>query len=53
MGEKDASLKNTMFFDVSPFSPLQVHLRFHGHYYLHLQGRSVSQATDQQEAGSK
>jgi hypothetical protein len=47
------SLKNTVFFDVIPCSPLEVYLRFGGHYCLHLRGRNVSQTTNQQEVGGK
>jgi hypothetical protein len=41
----------TIFWDVTPCSPVEVHRRFGGTYYL--QGRRVRQANNQQEASNK
>jgi hypothetical protein len=35
----------TIFWDVMPCSPVEVHWNFGGTYYLHLQGRSVNQVS--------
>jgi hypothetical protein len=42
-------MKSTLFFDVTRFSPIELHRRFGYTYCLHPQGR-VSQANDQQNA---
>jgi hypothetical protein len=43
------TMKGTaVFWDAVPYSPVEVHQRFGGMYYLHLQGRRVSQAGNQQ-----
>jgi hypothetical protein len=44
--------ESTVFWDVMPCSPVEVLLLFGGTYYLHLQGRRVSQAGNQQDEGS-
>jgi hypothetical protein len=43
--------KNTVFWNVMPCIPVQVHLHFRGTNCLHLQGRRISQASNQKEAG--
>jgi hypothetical protein len=35
--------KITIFWDITPYSPLNVNRRFGGTYRLHLQGRKISQ----------
>jgi hypothetical protein len=42
-----------IFWDVTPCSLVEVHGRFGGTYCLHIQGRSVSQGSNQQEVGGK
>jgi hypothetical protein len=37
-----------VFWDAAPYSPVEVHRRFGGMYYLHLQGRRVTQIGKQQ-----
>jgi hypothetical protein len=46
-------MKNPIFWDITPYSPLKVNRRFGGTDYLHSQGRRISQASNQYEAGSK
>jgi hypothetical protein len=45
--------RSTVVWDVTPFSPVGLHRRFGGTYCLYLQGQTVSQASSQQDAGSK
>jgi hypothetical protein len=40
-------MKSTIFWDITPCSPLKVKLRFGGTYRLHLHGRRISQARNQ------
>jgi hypothetical protein len=42
-------LKSTIFFDITPYSPLKVNRRFGGTYRLHLQSRRISRAKNQRE----
>jgi hypothetical protein len=44
-------MKSSVFWDMTPCSPVKVNQRFG--ISAHLQGRSVSQARNQHEAGSK
>jgi hypothetical protein len=44
-------MKSAVFSDVKSCRPVEVHRCFGGTYYLHFQGRMVSQAIDQQESG--
>jgi hypothetical protein len=37
-------MKSTIFWDITPCSPLKVNRRFGGTYCLHLQGRRISRA---------
>jgi hypothetical protein len=43
-------MKNILFWDITPCSPLKVNPLFGGTYRLHLQGRRISQARNQQVA---
>jgi hypothetical protein len=43
-------IKNAMFWDITPCSPLKVNWRFGGTYRLHLQGRRISRARNQRES---
>jgi hypothetical protein len=43
-------MKSTVFWDITLCSPLKVNRRFGGTYRLHLQGRRISRAINQQEA---
>jgi uncharacterized protein YjiK len=45
-------MKSTIFWDIKPCSPLKVNRFFGGKYRLHLQGRRISEARYQHEAGS-
>jgi hypothetical protein len=45
--------KNSVFWDITPCSPLKVNRRFGGTCHLHLQCQRISQANKQREAGSK
>jgi hypothetical protein len=45
-----SELKNTIFWDITPRSPLKVNRRFGGTYRLHLQGRRISRARNQPES---
>jgi hypothetical protein len=38
------SMKSTIFWDITPRSPLNVNRRFGATYRLHLQGRRISRA---------
>jgi hypothetical protein len=46
-------MKSSVFWDITPCSPLKVNRRFGGTYGLHIQGPKLSQARNQREAGSK
>jgi hypothetical protein len=46
-------MKSSGLFDITPSGTLLVNRRFEGTYHLHLQGRRISQARNQHEAGSK
>jgi hypothetical protein len=46
-------VKSCIFWDVTPCSPLKLNRRFGGTCRLHLQGRRISQARNQREAGGK
>jgi hypothetical protein len=43
-------MKSTIFWDITPCSPLKFNRRFGGTYRLHLQGRRISQAINQRES---
>jgi hypothetical protein len=43
-------MKNTIFWDIMPCSPLSVNRRFGEIYRLHLQGRKTSRARNQRES---
>jgi hypothetical protein len=45
-------MKSTVFWDITPSSPLEVNRRFGGTYRLHLQGRRMNQARNEHKAGS-
>jgi hypothetical protein len=45
-----SNLKSSIFWDITPCSPLKVNGRFRGTCRLHFQGRRVSQARKQREA---
>jgi hypothetical protein len=47
------SLKNSIFWDIKPYSPLKIKRRFCGIYYLLLQGLVLSEETNKYETGSK
>jgi hypothetical protein len=42
-------IKSTIFWDITPCSPLNVNRRFGGTYRLHLQGRRISRERNQRE----
>jgi hypothetical protein len=46
-------MKSSIFWDITPCSPLKVNRRFGGIYCLHLQGLKISQIKHQCEAGCK
>jgi hypothetical protein len=46
------TMKNSIFWDVTPCIPVKVYRRFGGTYYLYPQGRRVSQASDHEETSS-
>jgi hypothetical protein len=46
-------MKSSTFWDITPFNPLKVNRRFGEKSRLHLEGRRISQARNQREAGSK
>jgi hypothetical protein len=46
-------MKSSIFWDITPCSPLKVNRRFGWTCHLHLQGRRISQARNQREARSK
>jgi hypothetical protein len=43
-------MKSTIFWNITPCSPLRVNRRFGGTHRLHLQGRKISQARNQRES---
>jgi hypothetical protein len=43
-------MKSTIFWDITPCSPLEVNRRFGGTYRFHLQGRRISGARNQPES---
>jgi hypothetical protein len=45
-----ATIKTTIFWDITPFSPLKVNRRFGGTNRLHLQGRRINRARNQRES---
>jgi hypothetical protein len=45
-------MKSSIFWDITPYSPMKVNWRFGGICRLHLQGRRISRARNQHEAGS-
>jgi hypothetical protein len=49
----DIRLRSSVFWDITPCSPLKVNQNFGGTCRLHLQGRKISQARNQRDAGSK
>jgi hypothetical protein len=48
--KETASLKSTIFWDMTPCSPLKVNRRFGGSYSLHLQFRKINRARNQRES---
>jgi hypothetical protein len=46
-------MKSSLFWDIIPCSLFKVNRHFGGICHLHLQGQRISQARNQQEAGSK
>jgi hypothetical protein len=46
-------MKSTIFWDVTPCSPLKVNRRYGGRYGLHFQGRKISQQETNVKAGGK
>jgi hypothetical protein len=42
--------KSSIFWDITPCSPLKVKRRFGGTYRIHLQGRRISRARNQNES---
>jgi hypothetical protein len=46
-------VRNSVFGDITRYSPLEVNGHFRGMYRLHLRGWRVSQVRNQHEAGSK
>jgi hypothetical protein len=43
-------MKSTIFWDITPCSPLSVNRRFGGTYRIHLQGRIICRARNQRES---
>jgi hypothetical protein len=43
-------MKTTIFWDMTPCSPLKINRRFGGAYRLHLQVRRISRARNQRES---
>jgi hypothetical protein len=43
-GSRDGGYEESVFWDITPCSPLKVNRRFGGTYHLHLQGRCLSPA---------
>jgi hypothetical protein len=46
-------MKNSVFWDITPCSPLEIKRRLGGTHRLHLQGRRINQARNRYEVGSK
>lgn len=46
-------MKSSVFWDVSPYSPLKVNLWFSGTCCFHLQGQRIGQSKNHHEIGSK
>jgi hypothetical protein len=46
------TVKNTIFWEMTPCIPVSAGLCFGGMYYLHFPGKDVSQASKKQEASS-
>jgi hypothetical protein len=44
--------KSTVFWDMTPCSPLKVNRRFGGTYRLHFQGRRINQTRNQRSSGT-
>jgi hypothetical protein len=44
------AMKTTIFWPITPCSPLKVSRRFRGTYRLHLQGQRISRARNQRES---
>jgi hypothetical protein len=51
MDKEFICLKSTIFWDITPRSPLKVNRRFGGTYRLHLQGRRITEQETSVEAG--
>jgi hypothetical protein len=47
------TMKSAIFWNVTPCIRAEIHRRFGGIYYLHLQSRRVNEANNQREAGDK
>jgi hypothetical protein len=45
-------MKGFVFLDITPCSPLKVNLCFGGTYRFHIQGRRISQTSNQHSLGS-
>jgi hypothetical protein len=45
-----SNMKSTIFWDITPRSPLSVNRRFGGTHHLHLHGRKISRARNQSES---
>jgi hypothetical protein len=52
---KDCNLRldSRLIKDVAQYRPVNIHRRFRGMYCFHFQGRRISQASNQQEAGNE
>jgi hypothetical protein len=50
---KAVVMKGSIFWDITPCSPLEVNRRFGGKCRLYLQGRRISEVRNQREAGGK
>jgi hypothetical protein len=50
---KTVVMESSIFWNITPCSPLKVNRKLGGTCRLHLQGRKTSQARNQREAGSK
>jgi hypothetical protein len=49
-GPTPVVMKSTVFWNITPFSPLKVYRLFEGMYHLRLQGRMINRATNQRES---
>jgi hypothetical protein len=45
-------LKTIVFWNMTPYDPVESYLRFRGANYFHPQGRGISQQRNKQEANS-